>query len=176
MKFDVQKKIQEGVYFHQNGNLNKAEILYRSVLKINPNNADANHNLGVLYISKNKTREALNFFNLALTVNPKIEQFWISYFDSLIRDKQIDKANQLVQQAEKAGIKFERENLQKLAFELHQLGRYKDAIFLHNKLIKIYPKIPDLHNNLGISLEKLEKLEEAEECFRRSISLNSNFT
>ncbi|MAJ35194.1 MAG: hypothetical protein CMN45_04825 [SAR116 cluster bacterium] len=176
MKSNIQKKIQEGVYFHQNGNLNKAEKLYRSVLKTNPNNADANHNLGVLCVSKNKTREALNLFNLALTANPKIEQFWVSYIDILIRDKRIDKANQLVHQAETAGIKFERAHLQKLAFELHQSGKYEDAIVIHNKLIKIYPKIPDIYNNLGISLEKSEKLEEAKECFRRSISLNSNFT
>lgn len=172
MKFDVQKKIQEGVYFHQNGNLNKAERLYRSVLKINPKNADANHNLGVLCISKNKTREALNLFNLALTANPNIEQFWISYIDSLIRDKRIDKANQLVHQAEKAGINFERANLHELAFELHQSGRYEDAIFLYYRLIIINPQIPDLYNNLALILIKLRKLEEAEVNLKKAIEID----
>ena len=46
-----------------------------------------NHNLGVLAVSVNKVGEAIPLFKAALEANPKIEQFWLSYADALIKDK-----------------------------------------------------------------------------------------
>ena len=56
MELSAQKKVQEGINFHKKGRLKKAEVLYRNALKINPNHPDANHNLGILSIFKNKSQ------------------------------------------------------------------------------------------------------------------------
>ena len=40
--------IQQAVAAHHEGKLEEAERLYRSLLEANPNNLDANNNLGVL--------------------------------------------------------------------------------------------------------------------------------
>ena len=36
---------------HNNGDLKNAEFIYRTILDFNPNQPDANHNLGVLAVS-----------------------------------------------------------------------------------------------------------------------------
>ncbi len=66
-------------------------------LSYSPNliNPDANHNLGVLAVSVNKADAALPLFKTALEANPKIEQFWLSYIDALIKEKQFDNAKQV---------------------------------------------------------------------------------
>ena len=59
------------------------------------------NNLGLLAVSFNKADLALPLFKTALEANPKIEQFWLSYIDALIKEKQFDDAKEVVEQAKK---------------------------------------------------------------------------
>ena len=60
-----------------------------TVLEADPAHPDANHNLGVLAVSVNRAELALPLFKTALDANPGIEQFWLSYIDALIKEKQL---------------------------------------------------------------------------------------
>lgn len=40
--------LQQASIYHQAGQLQEAEQLYRAILQIHPSHPDANHNLGVL--------------------------------------------------------------------------------------------------------------------------------
>jgi thioredoxin-like negative regulator of GroEL len=67
-------------------------------LQSQPLHPDANHNLGVLAVSENQIEAALPLFKTALEANPKKEQFWLSYIDALIKEKQFENAKQVIQQ------------------------------------------------------------------------------
>ena len=69
-----------------------------------PLHPDANHNLGVLAVSVNKTDAALPLFKTALEANPTIEQFWLSYIDALIKEKQFDEVRQAITEAKQVRI------------------------------------------------------------------------
>ena len=84
--------------------LQDAERLYRAILQSQPTHPDANHNLGVLAVSVNKAGAALPLFKTALEANPKIEQFWLSYIDALIKEQQFEAANQVLEQAKDQGV------------------------------------------------------------------------
>ena len=86
MELTIAQALQQGVTAHKEGKLQDAERLYRAILQSQPLNSDANHNLGVLAVAVNKTDAALPLFKTALEANPKIEQFWLSYIDALIKD------------------------------------------------------------------------------------------
>ena len=104
MKLSLEQALQQGIAAHKEGKLQDAERFYRSILKSQPLHPDANHNLGVLAVSVNKANMALSFFKTALEADPKIEQFWLSYIDALIKEKQFDTANQVLEQAKKQGL------------------------------------------------------------------------
>ena len=89
----------------------RAERLYRAILGSQPQHPDANHNLGVLAVSVNKTDAGLPLFKTALEANPKIEQFWLSYIDALIKEKQLDNAKQVLEQAKKQVVAGEKLNV-----------------------------------------------------------------
>ena len=57
-----------------------------------------------------KGEEALPLFKTALEANPKKEQFWLSYLDALIKEKQFDNAEQVLEQAKK-GVDGEKLNV-----------------------------------------------------------------
>ena len=111
MELTIEQALQQGVAAHREGKLSEAERLYRAILQSQPAHPDANHNLAVLAISVNKADEALPLFKTALEVNPKIEQFWLSYIDALIKKKQFDNAKQVINQAKNQGVAGEKLNV-----------------------------------------------------------------
>ena len=65
------------------GNLGEAEGMYRSVLESDPNNATANHNLGVIELSKSSSESAIPHFRNAVESRPEVTQYWLSYIEAL---------------------------------------------------------------------------------------------
>ena len=104
MALTIEQTLQQAITAHQEGKLQEAERLYRAILQSQSAHPDANHNLGVIALSVNKTDAALPLFKTALEANPKIEQFWLSYIDALIKEKQFDNAEQVLEQAKKQGL------------------------------------------------------------------------
>ena len=83
MELTIEQSLQRAVEAHKAGKLQDAEALYRAILQTQPNHPDANHNLGVMAVSLNKTETALPLFKIALEANPNQGQFWLSYVDAL---------------------------------------------------------------------------------------------
>ena len=94
MELSIDQALQQGVAAHREGRLQDAERCYRSILQVRSDHPDANHNLGLLAVSVGKLIEAIPLFKMALTANPRIEQFWLSYMDVLIKLERFDDANQ----------------------------------------------------------------------------------
>ena len=111
MELTIEQALQQGVTAHKEGKLQDAERLYRAIIQSQPKHPDANHNLGVLAVSVNKADAALPLFKIALEANPKIEQFWLSYIDALIKEQQFDNARQVIEQAKTQGVNGEKLNV-----------------------------------------------------------------
>ena len=103
MELTIEQALQQGVAAHKEGKLQEAERLYRAILQSQPLHPDANHNLGVLAVSVNKAGEALPLFKTALDANPKVEQFWLSYIDALVREQHYDTARQVIAEGRTQG-------------------------------------------------------------------------
>ena len=84
-------------------------------------------------------------FKTALEANPKIEQFWLSYIEALIKEKQFDNAKQVLEKAKKQGADANKLNsLEELLMQLTQVPK---------------SKLPEQKKNLSFS-EKRKKLAE----------------
>ena len=108
----VDKTLLRGVAAYNQGNLQEAERLYEAILEVQPKHPYANHNLGLIAVSINQPETALRLFKNAVDFNPNIEQFWVSYIEALITERQFENA----QQALKGGAEksVARENLKTL--------------------------------------------------------------
>ena len=113
MELTIEQALQQGIAAHREGKLQEAERLYRAILQYQPKHPDVNHNLGVLAVSVNKAEAALPLFKTALEANPKIEQFWLSYIDALIKTKQFENAKSVLEQAKQQGVAEEKLNILK---------------------------------------------------------------
>ena len=108
MELTVDQALQQGVAAHKEGKLQDAERLYRAILEAQPSHPDANHNLGALAVAVGKPLEAIPLFKLALEANPKVEQFWLSYIDVLMRLERFDEAKRVLVAGEEYGVSQEK--------------------------------------------------------------------
>jgi tetratricopeptide (TPR) repeat protein len=100
----IEEDLRKGNDQYRVGNLEQAELIYRSILIAQPNHLDAMHNLGVLLVRAKDFNSGMEYLKSALTFNQKKEQYWVSYIDGLIRSGQIDSARNLLIQARQKGL------------------------------------------------------------------------
>jgi tetratricopeptide (TPR) repeat protein len=104
---EMENILQQAITYHQAGQLQEAESLYRAILQVQPSHPDANHNLGVLTLQLKQPDGALVFFKAALEVNPDQGQYWISYIDTLVLVDRYDDARQMLEQGYQRGLRGE---------------------------------------------------------------------
>ena len=203
MELTTEQALQKGVAAHREGKLQDAERLYRAILQSQPAHPDANHNLGVIAVSVNKADAALPLFKTALEANPKIEQFWLSYIDALIKTEKFDDARRVLSDAQQAGVTaaklqiFEDKLQSNLppssdkpqqefdnqlqshqdelspAIELREVGKYKEAQEWLYKFLQHNPANPEALSLLSHVLLLDKEEAEAERVLIEAASINS---
>ena len=76
--------LQQAIEFHKHGALPQAEQLYQAILSAAPDQADANHNLGILYFHVGQGERALPFLQAACVARPEVGLFRLSLLRALL--------------------------------------------------------------------------------------------
>lgn len=58
---------------------------------------------------------------------------------------------------------------------LFRAGRYLEAAEVYRDVIRRRPRLPDLHNNLGVALKAAGHVKDAVPCFRRAVRLKPDY-
>ncbi|MFL2781877.1 MAG: tetratricopeptide repeat protein [Rhodospirillales bacterium] len=179
MELTIQQALQEAIHAQNQENYKKAEEFYRAILGSQPEHPEANHNLGLIAIATNNIDAALPLFKRALEANSKIEQFWISYIDILIKLKQFETAKGILAQARSSGLsrdlqkklskqlKIEIENPTPTHSEITHLldcfqnGNYAEAEKLARSIIEGFESHVLSWTILGAILAQTDRLPEA---------------
>ena len=107
MREIIQEALSKGVEMHVAGEFDLAGQLYASVLKLQPNHADANHNMGLLKLDTGNDLESLPYLQAALQADTSIAQFWLSYIKALIKLEKLEDASRILDLAKESGIESE---------------------------------------------------------------------
>ena len=159
MELTIEQALQQGIAAHKEGKLQEAERLYKVVLQAQPAHPDANHNLGIIAVSVNKVALALPLFKIALEANPKIEQFWLSYIDALIKENQLETAKAVLEQSSKVGL----------------VGEKIDALEARLKLLtqSAPPKLPEKKKSLTLK-DKRKKIAQGKKQCKQAKNKSAN--
>jgi predicted TPR repeat methyltransferase len=194
MELTIEQALQQGIAAHKEGKLEEAERLYRAILQSQPLHPDANHNLGILAVSVNQADVALPLFKTALEANPKIEQFWLSCIDALIKEQQFEAAKQVLEQGKKQGmvgekldafesqlvsktqtVNFANPTQQQLnsLLEYYQTERYADAERLAVSITQEFPEHQFGWKVLGALLQLTGRVPESLFAKQKAVELAS---
>ena len=103
----IQEALNKGVELHVAGEYDLASQLYASVIKLQPDHPDANHNMGVLKLTTGHDLEALPFLQTALQANTNCTEFWLSYIKALVKLEKLEDAARILDLAKESGIESE---------------------------------------------------------------------
>ena len=101
---DVSDLVQEADIAHNADDLRRAEELYLEALDEDPQHPDANHNLGILYLSVNLSEKALPRLRKALEAHPEFDHFWVSYFHGLVYNKMFAEGQEILEAGKENGL------------------------------------------------------------------------
>jgi len=177
MNLKTEQLLEKGIAAQNKGNIKEAELIYKSILKTYPKNADANHNLGILMISYHeieRTRAALVMFKTAIEIDPNNEQYLMSYANTLYKTNQSKEAELLYRKV----IKLNPDHVDAYNYldnALFNHNKLDESLLNYKKAIELRPDLPDSFNNVAGIFKHQRKFDESESAFKQAINLKPEF-
>lgn len=151
-----------------------AEKIYRQLLAEHPGHADANYNLGNIFMSKGRFSWAVACYREAIRHRPDFAQAHGNLASALNCLGQLDAAvasnRQVVRLLPDSAMAH-----YNLALTLQASGQFNEAIAVYRHAIELDPHLALAHNNLGIALQATGMLKDAIESFRLAIQLMPDY-
>jgi protein O-GlcNAc transferase len=161
------------VSHHQAGRLQAAEQIYRQILAVDPNHADAWNLLGVVTSLRGNHQAAADYIGRAIGLAPKTAAFHCSLGDAYRRVMRRDEAVVSYRRAVELNPDYVDAHFS-LCTILREQGRRDEAVACYRRALQLKPDIAAAHNNLGNILQEQGKRDEAAACYRRALQLNPN--
>src|SRR5688572_8379412 len=151
------------------------EVLRSFARRIDPSDAGAHNNLGVLYYNKGLFEEAVGEFTRALELDPKMQvaqrNLEIAYFNTGFYDRRVTELRDRLRS--RPG---DRDARWELARAYALLGSLNEAVTEFNELLRHHPNDVAAIVQLGLAQKTGGDLEEAERWFRRALELDPGST
>lgn len=155
---------------HRRGHLMEAEILYRKVLAVAPDYADANHFLGVLLHQAGQSEAALELIHKSIQLNPMESNYYNNLGNVLIEMGRLAEATEAYEKviALAPDHAHAHNNLGALS---KANGKFDEAAAAYQKAIDLNPNHVDAHNNMGKLLSAQGRTSEAVAWYCKAITL-----
>ncbi len=168
---------QRAVQLHQQGKLDQAEKVYRTILAKQPKHFEALHCLGALRYQQGRNSEALDYFSTALKAKPT----------NVAAASNLGLAHATLGQLEEALASYDRALALKPDYAaalgllnnrgnaLRHLKRPEEALASYDRALALKPDYADALNNRGNALSELSRPAEALASFDKALAIRPDF-
>jgi len=147
-----------------------AEDIYRRILEVAPNHADALHFSGVLAHQRGGTEDAVALIERSLELEPERAD-WYSNL-GIVRQDQLRLDDAIAAYRSAIALDPTHANAHSnLGVVLRAKGKVAEAETAYRAAIRINPEHSDAYHNLGVLLNAQKKPREAALCFSKVITL-----
>ena len=167
-------QLQTALTVHQQGRLDEAEMLYRVILRDQPDQFDALQLLASVAAQKKNAEDAVVLFERALSINPDHPATLNNHGNALVALKRYEDAltsydRALALKADYAEAYYNRGNA------LLALKRYDEALLNYEHTRALRPDYAEAYNRCGDVLQELKRYHEALLCYEKAIELKPGF-
>lgn len=164
----------KGLKLHQAGDLNRAEQIYRRVLRSNPWHADAQHLLGVIAHQRGDHELAIETIAAAIAIDPANPVFHNNLGAAYQALGRLDDAVESYQQS----VQLDPDSAQAqftLGLTLLCQKNWIGAQARFQQAIRLRAGFAEAHFNLGITYQEQERWPEAGECYAQAIRVKPDY-
>ena len=162
---EINKTFSLALQNHQKNNLKIAEKLYKKILISNPNNADVNNNLGIIYKEFGQFDKAINFYERAIAIHSNHPD---AHNNLGLLLKELGEYKKAIKCYENA-IEINPNNasaLNNLGLVYRQLKEHKKAVQFYEEAIKIKPDLSVIYSNLGLAYKEMGEIQKTINCYQ----------
>ncbi|MGD0464172.1 MAG: tetratricopeptide repeat protein [Tepidisphaeraceae bacterium] len=166
----LQKQYDSGLSHYRAGRLAEAERIYRQILALQPNHADALHMLGVLAVQAGQLDAGIELIRRAIAICSTRAFYYRNLGKALLDIGRLDEAIAAHRQA----IRLKPDDAEahtNLGNALKAKGQLDEAIASYRRAIRLKPDFAEAHNNLGNALKDKGQLDEAIAAYRQVIRI-----
>jgi predicted TPR repeat methyltransferase len=172
-QLSVDEALALAVHVHRLGEYDDAEKLYRRILDVLPDNADATHFLGVLAHHRGRSEEAVELIRRSIALDPETADRYNNLGNVLVEYGRAAEAaaayrNVLARQPGHADA------WNNLGAALRALGEFSQAAAAYQKAIDLNPEHVDAYSNMGNLLSGRGQVKEAVTYYCKAITLTPN--
>ncbi len=153
--------IKDGLRAHQAGKLEEAEAAYRKVLNVNPDQADANHYLGVIAYQVGMMEESIELIARAIDINPEMAAYYCNLGNALCELGRLDEAAASHSQAITLNADYAKAHNNLGNVRLAQ-GHLDDAVASYRKALLISPDDAETLANLNVAIHQQGQMDTTE--------------
>ncbi len=199
MELTIDQALKRGIESHKAGNFQEAERFYTAILKVQPNHADANHNMGMLAVHLSELQQAIPFLMKAIEACPMTADYWASYINTLYKLNQSETVKDALCLAKQRGISGQildeltgvdcqkylgvptfisndppEQELQAV-LDIYDRAKFREVVSKTKELLQKSPRSAVVWNMQGASLSKLAEFDEAIISFSKALQLKPEY-
>ena len=170
----ISQAFQAAYQHHQAGRLAEAEALYRQILAVQPNHADALHLLGLVAHQVRRHDLAVEWIRRAIVLSPNNPAAHSNLAEAYRAMGKYEEAIASCRRALELKPDFANASLC-LGNTFRERGQLGEAASAYRRALELKPDFPEGYNNLGITLADQGKFEEAAFAYRRALEFKPNY-
>ncbi len=158
----------------RHGFLADADDLTRRAAAAAPDNAEAEHMLGIIAHQSGKLGEAIDHVRRAIAIKPDVALYHANLGELCRLAGRPDEAIAAGRRALEINPDYPGA-LSNLGIALFDQGKFQEALGLYDRAVALDDNFAQAHSNRGNALQRLKRYADAEPSYRRAIELMPNF-
>ena len=158
----------------RHGYLAEADELARTAVAAQPDNAEAEHMLGIVAYQSGKLNEAIEQMRRAIAIAPDVAHYHANLGELCRLAGRGDEAIA----AGRRALEIDPDHAgahSNVGIALFDQADFAGALGHHDRAVALDPNFTAAHSNRGNALQRLKRFAEAEEAYRRAIELQPTF-
>jgi len=156
------------------GLLAEADKLSRRAVAAEPDNAEAEHMLGIIAHQSGKAAEAIEHLRRAIALNPNAALYHANLGEMYRLAGRTEEAIAVARRALEINPEYP-EALSNLGIALFDRGEFETALAHYERAIALQDDFAQAHSNRGNALQRLTRFDDAEKSYRRAVALQPGF-
>ena len=149
---DINSAFNAAIQYHRSGQFDKAEEIYKEIIKRYPEQAEAHNNMGVLFQEQDRNDEALVCFRKVVSIRSNFAEAHYNMGNVYREQGRSDEAIKCYQRALDLNPK-DIDSYNNMGLSLNNQGKIGEAIECYRKVLKIAPDHSIAHSNILFSMQ-----------------------